>query len=92
MRSIKDYQITTVSKDHLVQKHLWEIQFLKASKTLNKHLEISQILMEEIKTQVREETILENQKIKDFLIPNQHSINKIKEETWINGSQNPNIF
>jgi len=37
--------------------------------------------MEEIKTQVREETILENQKIKDFLILNQHSINKTKEGT-----------
>jgi hypothetical protein len=36
--------------------------------------------MEEIKTQVREETTLENQKIKDFLIQNQHLINRIKEE------------
>lgn len=81
MMSIKDYQITTVYKDLLVLKCLQEIQSLKASKTLNKPQEISQILMEEIKTQDKEVIMQVNQKIKDFLILNQHSINKTKEGT-----------
>jgi hypothetical protein len=37
--------------------------------------------MEEIKTQDKEEIMQVNQKIKDFLILNQYSINKIKEGT-----------
>ena len=91
MMSIQDMQPTTVSKDHLVQKFQQETKLLKVNKTKSKPQEISETLLERIKTTLKEGFQL-SQKTKDFLTLNLNSMNRIWEETWINGSLNPNIF
>ena len=91
MMSIQDMQPTTVSKDHLVQKFQQETKLLKVNKTKSKPQEILETLLERIKTTLKEGFQL-SKKTKDFLTLNLNSMNRIWEETWINGSLNPNIF